>query len=155
MGMSEGQISHLLMATAALDLAEMLMLKIRGDHDVRIRCAIGDFNAREGIWAANTFVFDTDDATIRGSGNIDLRQEQLDLLLKVNSKHFSLLSLRSPLRVRGSFEHPSVRPDFKALGLRGVAAAVLGAIAPPASALAFIGYGSGKDSDCMKPQVAH
>jgi len=154
MGMGEGEISHLLMAYAALDLADILMIKIKGDHDVKIRCAIGDFTARQGIWSTNTFVFDTSDATVRGSGNIDLREEQLDLLLRVKPKHLSLLSLRSPLRMRGSFKHASVRPDFKALGLRGIAAVALGAIAPPAAELAFIGYSKGQDRDCLVGTVA-
>jgi hypothetical protein len=42
---------------------------------------------------------------------------------------------------------------MKALGLRGVAVAVLGAIAPPAAELALVEFGGGKDSDCDKSAV--
>ena len=149
-GMGGGKISDLLMAYAGLDIARILKLKITGDHDIAIHCVAGDFAARGGVWNTRTLVFDSDSTAIRGTGDIDLRNEQIDLLLKVRPKGRSLLSLRSPLRVSGSFRHASIRPDFKALGLRGIAAAVLGAVAPPAAELALIEYGGGKGSDCMK-----
>jgi len=153
-GMGEGQISDLLMAYAGLDIAEILKLKITGDHNIPIRCAIGDFNAQRGIWTVSAFVFDTADTIIRGSGDIDLRQEQFDILFKARPKERSLLSLRSPLHMQGSFKHPSVRPDIKALGLRGIVVAALSAVAPPAAELGLIEYGGGKDSDCLKPILA-
>jgi uncharacterized protein involved in outer membrane biogenesis len=154
MGMGEGQISDLLMAYAGLNIAEILKLKITGDHNIAIRCAIGDFGARQGIWTVDAFVFDTADTVIRGSGNIDLRQEQFDILFKARPKERSLLSVRSPLHMQGSFTHPSVRPDIKALGLRGIVVATLSAVAPPVAELGLIEYGGGKDSDCLKPVLA-
>ena len=150
-GMGEGEISHLLMAYAGLNIAEILKIKISGDQNIPIRCAMADFNAHQGIWTVNAFVFDTAHTIVRGSGNIDLREEQFDLLLKARPKERSLLSLRAPLHVRGSFKQPSVRPDFKALGVRGIAIAALAVVAPPAAELALIEYGGGKDSDCLKP----
>ena len=149
-GMGGGKVSDLSMAYAGLNIARILKLKITGDHDIQIRCVVGDFAARDGIWNTSTLVFDSTDTVIRGTGAINLRDEQFDLLLKVKPKGFSPLSLRSPLRVSGSFTHAQIRPDFKALGIRGVAVAVLGAIAPPAAELALIDLGGGKDSDCMK-----
>ncbi len=149
-GMGGGKISDLTMAYAGLNIARILKLKIAGDHDIAIHCVVGDFAAREGILNTNALVFDSEDTVIRGTGDIDLRNEQFDLLLKVKQKRLSLLSLRSPLRVSGTFKHASIRPDYKALGLRGVAVAVLAAIAPPAAELALIDPGGGKDSDCLK-----
>jgi len=149
-GMGGGKISDLLMADAGLNIARILKLKMAGDHDIQIRCVVGDFNASDGIWNTSTLVFDSTDTVIRGSGDIDLRDERFDLLLKVKPKGGSLLSLRSPLRAKGTFEHASIRPDFKALGLRGIAVAALGAIAPPAAELGLIDLGGGKDSDCLK-----
>ncbi len=149
-GMGGGRISDLLMAYAGLDIARLIKLKIAGDHDIAIRCVAGEFIARDGIWNSRTLVFDSADTVIRGTGDIDLRNERFDLLLKVRPKGRSLLSLRSPLRVSGTFEHASIRADFKALGMRGVAVAVLAAVAPPAAELALIEYGGGKDSDCLK-----
>jgi uncharacterized protein involved in outer membrane biogenesis len=152
-GMGGGKISDLLMADAGLNIARIIKLKISGDHDIQIRCVVTDFVARDGIWTTSTFMFDSTDTVIRGSGDIDLRDEQFNLLLKVKPKGRSVLSLRSPLRATGSFEHASIRPDLKALGLRGAAVVLLAAIAPPAAELGLIDLGGGKDSDCVKPDV--
>ena len=149
-GMGQGQISNLLLEYAALDLGAILKAKIVGDHNIQIRCLVGDFTARKGMMNAQRLVFDTSDMLLRASGTIDLRNEQLALRITAKPKDHSFLSLRAPLDVSGTFKHPSVRPDIKALGIRGIAAIVLGAIAPPAAELALIEYGGGKDSDCVK-----
>lgn len=69
-------------------------------------------------------------------------------MLKPRPKDVSILALRSPLRVSGTFKHPSFRHDFKALGVRGAIALTLAKIAQPAAFLATFGPGSGQDSDC-------
>jgi uncharacterized protein involved in outer membrane biogenesis len=152
-GMGGGKISDLLMADAGLNIAKILKLKLTGDQDIAVRCSAGNFAARDGIWNTDSFVFDSADTVIRGAGDIDLRNERVNLLLRVRPKGRSLLSLRSPLRVSGSFTHSTIRPDMKALGIRGVAVAVLAAIAPPAAELGLIEYGGGKDSDCLASAV--
>ena len=83
-----------------------------------------------------------------GEGSINLDDEHLDLLLRPRPKDRSILALRSPLRIGGTFKDPSFRPDFKALGLRGAIALGLASIAPPAALLATIETGPGQDSDC-------
>ncbi|HEY2344562.1 MAG TPA: AsmA family protein [Xanthomonadaceae bacterium] len=150
-GMGGGRISDLLMAYAGLDLARILKLKITGDHDIAIRCVVADFDAHKGIWNARTLAFDSTDTLILGSGDIDLGNERFDLRLRVKPKRRSPLSLRAPLQLTGTFAQPSIHPELKAIGVRGVAAVVLGAIAPPAAELAFIDVGGGKDSDCAGP----
>ena len=92
--------------------------------------------------------FDTTDTLILGEGTVDLKQEKLDLLLRPRPKDISILALRSPLRIGGTFKDPSFRPDFKRLGLRGAVAVALGTITPPAALLATIEVGPGEDSAC-------
>jgi len=152
-GMGSGKVSDLLMAYAALNIARILKLKITGDHDIAIRCVIGDFDAKAGIWTARTLVFDSADTVILGTGAIDMRDERLDLVLKVKPKGGSLLSLRSPLHVNGTLNHPDIRPDYKAIGLRGAVVVVLASIALPAAELGLIDLGHGKDSECLKSEI--
>ncbi|ALN79650.1 AsmA family protein [Lysobacter antibioticus] len=147
-GMGPGQISNLLMEFAGLDLAEILKFKLTQDRKIPIRCAFGDFTVDDGIMTARALAFDTSDTILVGSGTIDLGEEKLDLLIRPRPKDRSLLALRTPLTVTGSFKHPSARPDFKRLGLRGAAAVALGSIAPPAALLATIELGPGKDAGC-------
>jgi uncharacterized protein involved in outer membrane biogenesis len=146
--MGRGRISNLLMEYAGIDIAESLKFLLTKDRTVPIRCAYADFSVKQGIATSRQMAFDTDDTVIHGSGRIDLRNERLDLLLKPQPKDFSLVALRAPLRVDGSFKDPGFHPDVKRITLRGIAAAVLGSIAPPLALIATVETGPGKDTNC-------
>ena len=77
-----------------------------------------------------------------------LGEERLDLLLKPRPKDRSILALRSPLVLDGTFREPRFRPDMARLGLRGAIALTLASITPPAALLATLELGPGEDSDC-------
>nr|WP_295377455.1 AsmA family protein [Pseudoxanthomonas sp.] len=147
-GMGKGQISNLLMELAGLDIAESLKFLLTRDKTVPVRCAFGDFAVQDGVMHARTLAFDTTDTLIVGKGDISLKEETLDLELRPRPKDRSLLALRSPLVVGGTFRDPSFRPDFKRLGLRGATALALVSIAPPAALLATLELGPGKDAGC-------
>ena len=147
-GMGRGQISNLLMELAGLDIAEALKFLITKDKTVPVRCAFGDFAVRDGVMQTRTLAFDTADTIIVGKGQISLKDETLDLEMRPRPKDRSILALRSPLVVGGTFKDPSFRPDFKRLGLRGAVAVALGTITPPAALLATIEVGPGEDSAC-------
>ncbi|MET0815050.1 MAG: AsmA family protein, partial [Pseudoxanthomonas sp.] len=148
LGMGRGRISNLLMELAGLDIAEALKFLITKDKQVPIRCAFGDFAVKNGVMDARALAFDSEDTIIVGDGTISLKDETLDLELRPRPKDRSILALRSPLVVGGTFKDPSFRPDFKRLGLRGAVALALGTIAPPAALLATLELGPGKDSSC-------
>jgi uncharacterized protein involved in outer membrane biogenesis len=134
-GMGEGRISKLLMEMAAIDIAGILKIKLTGDKQIPIRCAFADFAVRDGVMTPRALAFDTSETVITGDGRLDLREERLALVLKPKTRRFSPLSLRAPLHVEGSFKHPSIRPDYKRVGLRAAVAAVLGSATAPAAAL--------------------
>lgn len=148
LGMGRGHIGNLLMELAGLDVAESLKFLFTGDKQIPLRCAFGDFAVRDGLMQSRALAFDTTDTLVIGEGSINLKQEQLDLLLRPRPKDVSILALRSPLRIGGTFKDPSFRPDFKALGIRGAIALTLATITPPAALLATIETGPGKDADC-------
>lgn len=148
LGMGQGRISNLLMELAGLDIAEALKFLVTKDRTVPIRCAFGDFAVKDGLMQTRALAFDSSDTIIVGKGTINLKNEALDLELRPRPKDRSILALRSPLVVGGTFKDPSFRPDFKRLGLRGATALVLGSIAPPAALLATIELGPGEDSSC-------
>jgi len=148
LGMGRGQISNLLMELAGLDIAEALKFLVTRDKTVPVRCAFGDFAVKDGVMQARTLAFDTTDTIIIGKGQISLKDETLDLEMRPRPKDRSILALRSPLVVGGTFKDPSFRPDLKRLGLRGAVAVALGSIAPPAALLATLEVGPGEDSAC-------
>jgi uncharacterized protein involved in outer membrane biogenesis len=147
-GMGRGQISNLLMELAGLDIAEALKFLLTDDRKVPIRCAFGDFKVTDGRMQTRALAFDTTDTIIVGEGDINLRDETLDLRLRPRPKDRSLFALRSPLLVDGTFKDPSFRPDLARVGLRGAIALALGSITPPAALLATLELGPGEDSSC-------
>ena len=147
-GMGQGQVSKLLMKLAGLNLAGAIRTKLSGDKPIPIRCAFGDFAVKDGLMTTRAMAFDTTDTIVLGSGTINLRDETLDLTMRPRPKGRSLLSLRAPLYVGGTFKNPSVRPDYARIGLRGAAALALATIAPPAALLATTELGGGQDADC-------
>lgn len=148
LGIGRGHVGNLIMELAGLDVAESVKFLFTGDKQIPLRCAWGDFAVDNGVMQSRSLAFDTTDTLILGEGRVDLKQEQLDLLLRPRPKDMSILALRSPLRIGGTFKDPSFRPDFKALGIRGAIALALGSIAPPAALLATIETGPGEDSNC-------
>lgn len=148
LGMGSGKISNLLMEFTGIDIAEIIKFKLGHDRQIPIRCAFGDFEVREGVMRTRALAFDTSDTLLVGDGKIDLGDETLDLILRARPKDRSLFTLRSPLKVSGTFKHPKAKPDYARLGLRGAAALALGTIAPPAALLATIELGPGKDAAC-------
>lgn len=147
-GMGEGQVSNLILELAGIDIFEALRFLLTGDRLVPIRCAFADFAVDDGVMQARALAFDTSDTLIIGEGSIDLGEETLDLELRPRPKDRSLLSLRSPLVIDGTFADPGFRPDMGRLGVRGAIALALGSIAPPAALLATLELGPGEDSAC-------
>jgi uncharacterized protein involved in outer membrane biogenesis len=136
--MSGGQISALLVELAGLDVFEALGMLAEGDKPIPIRCVVADLKAENGRFSTDTLVFDTSDTKILGRGSVDMRKEDVDLLLLPEPKDFSPLTFRQPLRMTGNFKDLSVFPDPLKTDQRGVVAklvngvltAVLGLLPP-------------------------
>ena len=148
LGMGRGEVSNLLLELAGLDIFEAIKFLLGKDRKVAIRCAFGDFSVQDGVMTTRALAFDTEDTIIVGEGTVDLGEEQLDLVLMPRPKDRSILALRSPLVIDGSFRDPGFRPDMGRLGLRGAIALTLASITPPAALLATLELGPGEDSNC-------
>lgn len=148
LGMGSGQVSNLVLELAGIDIFEAVRFLITGDRLVPVRCAFADFSVQDGVMQTRALAFDTTDTLIVGEGSIDLGEETLDLELRPRPKDRSLLSLRSPLVIDGTFADPGFRPDMGRLGVRGAIALALTSIAPPAALLATLELGPGEDAGC-------
>ena len=109
--MSGGEISKLVVELAGLDVAHALSVVVSGDKPIPIHCAMLDLQGDNGQMAVQKLVFDTPTSVISGGGNIDLRDEKVNVVILPAPKHFSPLSLRSYVRVSGGFKNISVFPD--------------------------------------------
>lgn len=146
--MGGGEISNILLEFAGLDGGEILKFMVRGDRNVRLRCAATAFGVQAGVMTSRAFVLDTTDTVIYGAGGISLADESIDLTLRPYPKDLSILSLRSPIKVGGSFAEPKAGVDKGALGGRAGLALALGAINPLLALAATIETGPGRDADC-------
>jgi AsmA protein len=146
--MDDGKISQFLMELVALDLWDAARIKLRGDKEIEIRCAIADFGVKNGMMQANALVFDTGVVNVQGGGNINLKTEEMDITLKPEPKDRSIASLNSPLYIRGTFGAPDVGPNMGRLAAKGAGAILMGILNPLLAVLPLLEQGKGKDSPC-------
>jgi uncharacterized protein involved in outer membrane biogenesis len=146
--MGKGEISAILMEFMGLDGGEIIQFFMAGDKNITLRCAAAAFDVKQGLMSSRAILLDTTDTVINGNGQISLADETLNLVLYPEPKDKSILSLRSPLRVTGTFAHPAATPDKAALVKRGGFALLLGALNPLLALAATVETGPGKDADC-------
>ncbi len=112
-----------------------------------IRCAVVQFDVKNGIATSRAFVFDTEAGVLAGEGDINLDTEQVNFLLVPEPRHISL-NFWTKLRVSGPMMDPRVRPDTVSLltkGARALSALVIG----PLGLLApFVSLGAHKAHPC-------
>jgi len=148
--MDGGKISRFMMELVALDVWGLARVKMQGDEPIDIRCAIADFNVKDGVMNTNAFVFDTGVVNVGGSGQINLKSEKMDLKLDPEPKDRSIASLNSPLYIRGTFGEPKFAPEWRRIGAKGATAIVMGILNPVLAVLPLMREGKDKDSPCAQ-----
>jgi len=146
--MGKGEMSNILLEFMGLDGGEVIKFLVRGDDTVQLRCAAAAFDVKQGLMTSRAIVLDTSDTVITGQGQINLAAETLDILFKPQPKDMSILSLRSPLRISGTFADTTAGPEASALAGRVGIALVLAAINPLLALAATIETGPGENADC-------
>jgi hypothetical protein len=99
---------------------------------------------------SRVFALDTTDAVINIDGQVNLRDETLDLGVHPHTKGFRIFTLRSPLYAKGTFKDPHVGVNAAALALRGGAMVGLGLINPFAALLPLIAPSNNKPLPCQE-----
>lgn len=148
LAMSGGTISNLLLEVVGLDFAEMTKFFLAGDEKVSLRCAVAQFELKDGTLSTDRFIVDTEDTNIYAAGTLNFGQETLDVTLTPKPKDVSIFSGRTPLDVKGTLKKPEFKIHKGPIAAR-VGAAAVGAIINPALALVpFIETGPGENRDC-------
>ena len=147
---SGGTLSNLLMEFFGLDGSEIIKFLVIGDRETAIRCGAASFEIQNGLATSRSIVLDTVDTQIEGSGDVNLRNEQLDLTLKPHPKDVSILVVRSPIHITGSFAKPDVSIDKGGLVKRLGSAVLLGLINPLAALIPLVETGTGTDANCVE-----
>ncbi|HUH94645.1 MAG TPA: AsmA family protein [Casimicrobiaceae bacterium] len=144
-----GDASALAIVLTNLDLARAVpLLLTKRDEKAPIRCIVADLRADDGVVSSRSLVVDTAAEKIFGQGSVDFANEQYDVRLKAQSKKPSLLALRGPIVIDGTFKSPQVHPAIGQIVARVGSAVALGMLAPPAAILPLIDFGHATDADC-------
>ncbi|TEA78194.1 AsmA family protein [Allopusillimonas ginsengisoli] len=147
---SRGTISHFLLEAAGLNVANMIMLKLFGDEQIVLNCMASDFGVKNGIATVRTFRLETDDTTVDMSGQINLRNETINLEVRPENKTVRIFTLRSPLYAKGTLANPDVGVEKGPLAVRAGAAVALGIVATPfAALLPLLNVGSNDETGCQ------
>jgi uncharacterized protein involved in outer membrane biogenesis len=127
----------------------LFLLLTKSQKETTLRCAVADFQARNGVMNLDRAIMDTGVVTVTGSGVVDLRQETLDLQLKGHPKKFELLRVRAPITVKGTLVQPKVGVDIVKAAPQALLSAAIGVLAAPLAAiLPFVNPGLAKNADC-------
>ena len=146
-----GSISHLLIEGAGIDLAEALgILMTRRDERLPMHCAVLQLRAGDGILVPEVGLIDTADSTLFITGSVSLASERLDLTLITKPKDVSPVTLRSPVKVQGTFAQPKLGVDATQLATKVGLAAVLAAVHPLGALVALFDPGE-RDKQDQRP----
>lgn len=147
--MNDGLISRNLMEIVGLNVGNYLVGQLFGDDEVRVNCAAANLNLVNGVARPQIFAFDTENSLINVTGSASFASEQLDLTIDPESKGIRIVTLRSPLYVRGSFKNPQAGVKAGPLIARGAVAAALATLVTPAAALlALVSPSEGDENQC-------
>jgi uncharacterized protein involved in outer membrane biogenesis len=97
-----GSLARTLESRLALDGGKLLRGLFSSERQVAMRCGVLAFDFKRGQGTARQVWLETEQTQTRGSGRIDLGEQNFELLLAPHSKDDSLFALNKPLRVHGS-----------------------------------------------------
>jgi uncharacterized protein involved in outer membrane biogenesis len=145
MYIEKGTISRLLIELMGIDLAQSLGVWLTKDKALPMECAVMDFGASQGIVKPRVALIDTSVTTVLIDGHVDLAEELLNLRLSAKPKNMSPFTLRSPIRVTGTFVNPDVAPEGGPIAARVAGSVALAFLNPIAAILPFIDLGGSTD----------
>ena len=145
-----GKMREALAELTGIDLARGLGLVLtKNEKNTELRCGVANFKADAGDLKATTLVLDTTNVLVTGDGDINMGTEALNLSLRGQPKHATLLRLRTPITLRGSLAAPKIGVDAGKLAAQtGGAVALAALLTPVAAVLAFVDGGLAKDANC-------
>ncbi|HTD72765.1 MAG TPA: AsmA family protein [Steroidobacteraceae bacterium] len=146
----QGEMKEALAELTGIDLSRGLgLILTKNENKTDIRCGVASFKASDGNLRATTFVIDTTNVLVTGQGDINLKDETLDLSLQGKPKKARMLRLRTPITLRGTLLQPKIGVNPGKLAAQTGGAVALGVLLTPiAAVLAFVDGGLAKDANC-------
>jgi uncharacterized protein involved in outer membrane biogenesis len=104
----QGTVRDSLAEMTGVDLRGLGLVASKSQKETPLRCAVAEFEDRDGTLTAKRLVADTDPVLITGEGQIHFDTETLDLAISGHPKSVRLLRFRAPVLVKGTLTHPSI-----------------------------------------------
>jgi uncharacterized protein involved in outer membrane biogenesis len=147
---SHGEIRDLFAQLLGVNVVKSIgLLLSKNEQKTDLRCAVADFRGKDGLLTAQTVLIDTGPTLVRGSGSINLKDEQLNLQLKGEPKKPQLLHLNAPITLKGPMVAPKLGiQTTPTIGQAGLGVAIGALVNPLAALLPFLDAGNAKDIDC-------
>ena len=162
--MMDGQVAskyfNLLQRILGTDVLRLINPFKKKETQTKVNCFINDINIKDGL-AECKLLLDTDQTSIFGAGDVDLRTEKLDLGIKPMPKKgyghasvakvsFSFKELSRPFELGGTLAHPSLALDqTRTLFILGKMAGAV-ALGPFGIAAFFADVSLGKKDPCLE-----
>ena len=80
------------------------IVKSTDKNQSQINCAVGRWSVVDGTLTPDSFFIDTSKIRICGHGQVDFRNEYIDLIISPTPKKPQFLNLATPMKVQGSFD---------------------------------------------------
>ena len=150
MVISRGEIRQALAELLGIDATKGLFLLLsKNQKETPIRCGVVDFRAHDGVFTTDRLILDTGVVLVTGSGDIDLRRENLNFVLNGKPKKFRLVRINAPITIRGGLMSPKVGVDIAKAAPQAILGVAIGVLAAPVAAiLPFVAPGLAKNADC-------
>lgn len=112
-----GTVRDSLAEMAGVDLRGLGLIATKSRKEIPLRCAVAQFEDRDGTLTAKEIIADTGTVLITGEGQIHLDSEALDLAISGRPKSVRLFRFRAPVLVKGTLTHPSIDVQARKLTL--------------------------------------
>lgn len=145
---ANGRVSNLVDAASGLQGGRVLQLLVGGDRLITVNCGGMVFDVKGGRGTSTLFVVDTEQTQILGTGGFDLEHERFDITVAPKPKSPGVLSLRTPVRVHGTFKQPDFEIVKGPLLARVAGALALAGAGPLAALVPLIETGPGEETNC-------
>lgn len=147
-----GEIRRSVAELLGINIVNGLGLMLADDNSrTELRCAVADFEARNGTLRVRRFVVDTDVVLAVGTGRADLRNETIALRVEGHPKKFRIGRVATPITIQGKMANPKIGIEAgKAVAQLGAAGALGVLLTPVAAIIPLISTGSTKDVDCAR-----
>jgi uncharacterized protein involved in outer membrane biogenesis len=149
MAISRGHVRTRLLDLAAVDLVDWMTSDAAWRGYSHLNCFVLRIDYHEGLGQIERQLLDTTNVLATGEGDIDLRQETIDIKVEPHTKKFRLIKLTTPFTIEGPLASPSVKPEGGTTRMvaRMIGEVLLAPIHLLGSSLLPLVHDHGKDAD--------